>query len=76
MQEKDPKSLKKSEKVEKNLQDENKMLGTSNSTKNSVDPSPAMTATGRPTPTGATAKPVGQDGENKGVQKKQNSTEI
>jgi len=52
------------------------MLGTSNSTKNSADPSPAMTATGRPTPTGATAKPVGQDGENKGVQKKQNSTEI
>jgi len=52
------------------------MLGTSNSTKNSADPSPAMTATGRPTPTGAIAKPVGQDGENKGVQKKQNSTEI
>jgi len=76
MQEKDPKSLNKTEKVEKNLQDENKMLGTSNSTKNSVDPSPAMTATGRPTPTGAIAKPVGQDGENKGVQKKQNSTEI
>jgi len=76
MQEKDPKSLNKSEKVEKSQQDQNKMLGTSNSTKNSADPSPAMTATGRPTPTGATAKPVGQDGENKGVQKKQNSTEI
>lgn len=76
MQEKDPKSLNKSEKVEKNQEDQKKMLGTSNSAYNSTDPSPAMTATGRPTPTGATAKPVGQDGDKKGVQKKQNSSEI
>ena len=34
---------------------------------NNTDPSPAMTATGRPTPTGATAKPIGQDSGKKGV---------